>query len=67
MLRAGLLNKAIKLIDNTYVKNEYGEEQPNPTPTEIVTRARVVFKSDNRTDLNNEIVSVGTLEFTIRD
>ena len=65
-MRAGLLNKVIKFIDNTYVTNDYGEEVITSS-TEITTRARVVFKSDNRETSNNEVINVGTLEFTIRD
>jgi head-tail adaptor len=65
-MRAGLLNKVIKFIDNTYEVNDYGEETIQEH-TEITTRARVVFKGDNRMVSNNEVVNIGTLEFTVRD
>lgn len=54
------------LIDHPITQNAYGE-QVLGEETVITTRARVVFKGDNRMVSNNEVVNIGTLEFTVRD
>ncbi|MCQ2978733.1 MAG: head-tail adaptor protein [Clostridia bacterium] len=64
-MRAGLLNKIIKFKKPIIQKNEFGEEIETFEDF-ITTRARVVFKGENRELSNNELFYSSTLEFTIR-
>lgn len=65
MVRAGLLNKIISFKKPIISVNEFGEEVTS-FETVITTRARVVFKNENRELTNNENVYTTSLTFTIR-
>lgn len=66
-MQAGLLNKIITLTPIISEVDSYGKEsRTKDIEHSISTRARVIFKGENRVLENNEIFYSNTLEFCIR-
>ncbi len=64
-LRAGLLREKIGLKSATVTRDDYGAEVTTYGDP-VYTRARVVFRSGRRGDINNEVQNPYTVEFVIR-
>lgn len=64
-MRAGQLNKVIRVEKPITITNKYGEEITEYT-TEFITKAKVSFNSSNKELVNSETVFSEKLTFTIR-
>lgn len=64
MASAGQFKEIITIYKRTLEKNEYGQEQENYLPYQT-TRAKVTYRSGNKTVENDEIVQIYTKTFTI--
>ena len=63
-MRAGLLREVISITAPVVTRNDYGDEVTTYEPF-ATTRARVVFRSGSRGDINHEVQNPYTVEFLI--
>ena len=64
-MRAGLLKEPIKILENTIVTNEFGE-QSETWSLKSETRARLVNDGGDRTIINGEIFYSNIKTFQVR-